>query len=192
MSEHSNTPGNLPQLTATNFSYWYDALEIHACTVDAHAHLTDQIAAPVHATQQTSHQRKADQIRKAIMQSLSPDVVKLLHPTYSDMTRITYARSSSRPSTHAQWKTTSSWTQRHGPSNTQSDKTSTTTSQNTETFDTACKYHATPTLTPNALQSDTWSKDSLTTPTCTPSQSYSCATPPPRYGNLPITCNKLS
>ena len=80
MSEHSNTPGNLPQLTTTNFSNWYDALEIHAHTIEAHTHLTDQIAAQVDATQQTSHQRKADQIRKAIMQSLSPDLVKLPPP----------------------------------------------------------------------------------------------------------------
>ena len=56
-------------------------------------------------------------------------------------------------------------------------KTSKTTSQNKGNFETACKYQATPTLTLNTRQSDTWSKASPTTPTCTPSQSYSRATP---------------
>ena len=80
MGDYSHISGNLPQLTLTNFSYWYDALEIHARTIDAHDHLTNQIAPPTDPAVQTSHQRKADQIRTAIMQSLSPDVVKLLPP----------------------------------------------------------------------------------------------------------------
>ena len=81
MSNHTHTQGNLPQLIPTNFSYWYDALVIHARTIDAHEQLANQATATTDPTIQTPLQRKEDQLRKAIMQSLSPEVVKLL-PTH--------------------------------------------------------------------------------------------------------------
>ena len=80
MNGKPNTHGNLPQLTRSNFSYWYDALEIHARTIDAQNELTNAIPATADPAQQHEQRKKEDQLRKAIMQSVGTEVVQLLPP----------------------------------------------------------------------------------------------------------------
>ena len=70
--------GSLPLLTLSNFAYWYDALEIHARTIDAQDQLTQTIPQDIDPDQRQTHHKKQDQLRKAIMQSLIGGVVKLL------------------------------------------------------------------------------------------------------------------
>lgn len=50
--------GNLPILTLSNFTYWYDALEIHARTIGAHEQLKQTIPQVIDLAQRNTQQRK--------------------------------------------------------------------------------------------------------------------------------------
>ena len=77
---NGSSSGQLPKLDTGNFTYWYDALEIHARTIEADNQLVaPHTASPDPATEAT-HQKKLDLLRKAIMQSLTTDVIRILPP----------------------------------------------------------------------------------------------------------------
>ena len=67
-----------PLLTLFSFSYWNDALEIHARTIEEQDQHTQTIPTATDPAQTNAHQKKQDQVKKDIIQSLSEGVVQLL------------------------------------------------------------------------------------------------------------------
>ena len=79
--QEASAPGQLPRLTTSNHTYWYEALEIYARRIKAANLLTTPPSTTAEPdTEDSANQQKADMLRKAIMQSPGSDVIKMLPP----------------------------------------------------------------------------------------------------------------
>lgn len=77
-----SSAAQLPKLDTGNFTGWYDTLKIHEKTIEVDSELVASHTANAYSTTEAMHQKKLDQLRKAIMLSFKSDVVRMLRPTY--------------------------------------------------------------------------------------------------------------